>query len=467
MKNYLLIFIILINPFYLISQSVGVLGKLAVGHENPAVDLDVRSNINEVRLNLRPKGLDDPFGYTLSKLKFFTDTISEEGYSIGYFKDPILFPPITIKEFRINLSNALGEEDLKMAFGLNYINVGKTGEKFNMFSKAVVKNDLELDNSSIIFFNDNSQQSTAAGTKVESNIIQPASSSFKSFLFPQGSSSSPPTSVESTIYYDTIQSEFLYFDGAFWRKLNEDNDWSMVANGYANLGSRFVIGGINPSSQRKFSVFSTTEKETGYFRNNGSDVVAGDTYGMRSENYHQTNGTKYGIYGYSSSDGGGQKIGVYGGTLSNTGIPHYGGFFEALGSNAVGVYGEASETANANYGGLFKSRGLNGIGVYGEAIGTTASNHGGYFKANGLGGQGVRAEALGVSGTGLYATGSLLAAEFEGDVKATGDIEIIAPINDAILSMKTATGTIGRILQKQNNTEDVYIGDITGGNSIC
>ena len=45
-------------------------------------------------------------------------------------------------------------------------------------------------------------------------------------------------------------------------------------------------------------------------------------------------------------------------------------------------------------------------------------------------------------------------------VKPSGDVRIKAHINDAFLRMQTATGTVGRVLQKQNDTEDVYVGDI-------
>jgi len=87
-----------------------------------------------------------------------------------------------------------------------------------------------------------------------------------------------------------------------------------------------------------------------------------------------------------------------------------GGYFSALGTIGVGVYGEASNSANTvNYGGYFAANGTYGVGVYGNASGTAgvgvwgnASNMGGHFTASGSdGAAGVRGDATGAYSYGV------------------------------------------------------------------
>jgi len=93
-----------------------------------------------------------------------------------------------------------------------------------------------------------------------------------------------------------------------------------------------------------------------------------------------------------------------------------GGYFSALGTIGVGVYGNASNTGNAtNYGGYFAASGTTGVGVYGSASGTdgvgvrgNASKTGGYFTSSAAdGATGVRGDATGTYSNGVfgYATG--------------------------------------------------------------
>ncbi len=354
MKKYIIIALIIL-PFIIRSQSVGIIGKLAIGHENPEVGLDIRSDTNEVQLDLRPKGLNSSFGYSKSKIKFFTNSSTEEGFSIEYFKDPVFSPPITIKEFRIKLSTATGGEETKMAFGPYHIEAGKPGDNFIINSKALIKNDLHLDNSSVIEFNDNSQQSTAAGTKIENGIIKPTDFNSNSFSFPQGSSLVPPLGVKSMMYYDTIDNDLKYHDGFNWvdislPKLVSDMDYDTRVETELNPDEdllRFYTGG-----QERW-------------RMNGSFLIP-ITNGSESDNT---------AIGYNTFD-------INSGS-ANTALGSYslqfnssGNYNTAIGSNAL--YGNSTGNNNVavGYTALYSNSGNNNTAIgYGTGFGSIGSNN--------------------------------------------------------------------------------------------
>ena len=58
--------------------------------------------------------------------------------------------------------------------------------------------------------------------------------------------------------------------------------------------------------------------------------------------------------------------------------------------------------------------------------------------------------------------------DVNGDMRAKGYLFLDAPIDDSELYMEAASGNQGRVIVKQNNTEDVFLGDVdpTGGDVI-
>ena len=88
----------------------------------------------------------------------------------------------------------------------------------------------------------------------------------------------------------------------------------------------------------------------------------------------------------------------------------YGGYFQASGSNGMGVYGSASGSNGrgvwgyaSNIGGYFEASDLSGIGAYGFTIGFTG--RGVYGYATGAYGEGVHGYATGSAGTGVLGNG--------------------------------------------------------------
>jgi hypothetical protein len=176
-----------------------------------------------------------------------------------------------------------------------------------------------------------------------------------------------------------------------------DGDWIMSAgNMFSGVSGNVGIGTTTPGE--KLAVYSS---DSDAIRGNTSSGPGKAVYGVASNTSNYTN------YGGYFTAAGGYGMGVYGlANNSNDGTGNVGGYFETLGGG-MGVFGRASKTGdNASFGGYFdaagnQARGVygmaygnSGYGVYGEASNTGAySNFGGYFKAAGAYAYGVYGEA--------------------------------------------------------------------------
>lgn len=196
----------------------------------------------------------------------------------------------------------------------------------------------------------------------------------------------------------------------------------------STLTDRVGIGTNNPSS--KLSVGGNGSALYSIFgSNSAANAVA--IYGSGSGNAGK------GVYGYSSAADGrgivGQTTGyrgraVYGVATSSSqsGINHYGGYFEAIGSQGTALYAEA----------------INGQGIYSRA-GYLA----GYFTSDGNFSKTVEISNNAPNGTALLAVG-YEAAIFGGKVQIVGSLKTEGPVDlgsggTPFLEIREITGTNG------------------------
>jgi endosialidase-like protein len=222
-------------------------------------------------------------------------------------------------------------------------------------------------------------------------------------------------------------------------------------------GDGSTLTGVATSGDLDTYVLKTGDEMSGILSvevGSSKAYLGGTSAGVRGE------GAAIGIQAYTAGSGG---VGVYSeatgegtvhavdGQATNTGdYENYGGYFQADGSQARGVFGFANNNVGTNYGGYFRADGYSGAGVYGvgDYAGSFLPNVGGYFvsKGNAAGAKGISAEATGAdanfggffvtkssAGMGLYATseGSGFAASlatpgwagyFEGPVNVVGSM---------------------------------------------
>ncbi len=110
-----------------------------------------------------------------------------------------------------------------------------------------------------------------------------------------------------------------------------------------------------------------------------------------------------------------EQVAVSGAATGTGAITNYGGVFNALGDNGIGVVGYTDGTGMA-YGGMFRSMGSGntGAGVLGTNLSTSGVNYGGYFTNVSSSGIGVYGSA---SGTGT-AYGGYFSASGSGNTGA-------------------------------------------------
>ena len=133
---------------------------------------------------------------------------------------------------------------------------------------------------------------------------------------------------------------------------------------------------------------STVESIAGYFENLGRDGtgVFGNAAGEGA--------ARGGEFWTFSPEG----IGVVGRSLNGKGKT-YGGWFRDISENGTAVHGEAGATTNTvTYGGHFESASTQGIGVYGFTKSKTGKTYGGHFLSDSTIGTGVYGAARALTG---------------------------------------------------------------------
>ena len=134
-------------------------GFMGIGHDNPEVDLDIRSDTNKVIVNLIPKNLSTFGGSARSEINMRTNEDSQEGYSIESTADFVIsgFPPST-DTLRLLLFKHIDENGIKstkLTIAKNYVSVRPETELYvndkSYFREDLSMNNINSDTTSLLF----------------------------------------------------------------------------------------------------------------------------------------------------------------------------------------------------------------------------------------------------------------------------------------------------------------------------